>query len=232
MGMAVNTISCMRFANVCYWNAGRQLTLFPIWRPLPTSPLYDRAEHDHPMFLVALHDIPVHFWHGELLSWRKSIVRLLVTSVVNKRLTLGAWSIPDRCTHTPSGGNIKKYMSHVCRMNMESHGGIILTGEKRRIRRKSYPSATLSITNPTWTDPGVNPDLHGERPATNRRAMARPCLLRLDTQLTITRGHACAGRIRLQGTRTVYLCPSVSAEELRLWEGSLRRLGSLVLWGQ
>jgi hypothetical protein len=53
-------------------------------------------------------------------------------------------------------------------MSMESHGEMILTGEKRRIRRKSYPSATLSITNPTWTDPGVNPDLHGERPATNR----------------------------------------------------------------
>jgi hypothetical protein len=25
----------------------------------------------------------------------------------------------------------------------------------------------LSTTNPTWTDPGANPGLHGERPATN-----------------------------------------------------------------
>ena len=39
-----------------------------------------------------------------------------------------------------------------------------LTGENRRTRRKTCPSATLSTTNPTWTDPG----LRGERPATNR----------------------------------------------------------------
>jgi hypothetical protein len=115
MGKAVNAISCMRFANVCYCNAGWQLTLIPIWRPLPTSPLYDRAKHDHPMLLVALQDIPVHFCHGELLYWRKSVVRLYLLplrTAVNKRLTLGAWSIPDRCTHNLSGGNIKKYMSH------------------------------------------------------------------------------------------------------------------------
>jgi hypothetical protein len=29
-------------------------------------------------------------------------------------------------------------------------------------------SATLSTTNPTWADPGSNPGLRGERPATNR----------------------------------------------------------------
>jgi hypothetical protein len=43
-----------------------------------------------------------------------------------------------------------------------------LTGENRSTRRKTCPSATLSTTNPTWTDPGSNPDLRGERPATNR----------------------------------------------------------------
>jgi hypothetical protein len=43
----------------------------------------------------------------------------------------------------------------------------ILTGENRRTRRKTYPSATLSTTNPTWIDPGANPGLRGERPATN-----------------------------------------------------------------
>jgi hypothetical protein len=32
-----------------------------------------------------------------------------------------------------------------------------------RTRRKTCPSATLSTTNPTWTDHG----LHGDRPATN-----------------------------------------------------------------
>jgi hypothetical protein len=33
---------------------------------------------------------------------------------------------------------------------------------------KSCPSATLHITNLTWTDLGRNPGLQDERPATNR----------------------------------------------------------------
>jgi hypothetical protein len=52
-------------------------------------------------------------------------------------------------------------------MSLESYGGMILTGETRRTRRKTCPSATLSTTNPTWIDPGANPDLRSERPATN-----------------------------------------------------------------
>jgi hypothetical protein len=43
----------------------------------------------------------------------------------------------------------------------------ILTGEKRRTRRKTCSNATLSTTNPTWIDPGADSGLHGERPATN-----------------------------------------------------------------
>jgi hypothetical protein len=42
-----------------------------------------------------------------------------------------------------------------------------LTGENRSTRGETYPSATLCTTNPTWTDPGLNPGLRGERPATN-----------------------------------------------------------------
>jgi hypothetical protein len=52
-------------------------------------------------------------------------------------------------------------------MSLESDGGMILTGENRRTRRKTCPSATLSTTNPTWIDPGSNPGLRGERPVTN-----------------------------------------------------------------
>jgi hypothetical protein len=52
-------------------------------------------------------------------------------------------------------------------MSLESDGGMILTGENHRTRRKTCPSATLSTTNPTWIDPGVNPGLRGERPATD-----------------------------------------------------------------
>jgi hypothetical protein len=33
---------------------------------------------------------------------------------------------------------------------------------------KTCPSATLSTTNPTWTDPGSNPGLRGGRSAANR----------------------------------------------------------------
>jgi hypothetical protein len=41
-------------------------------------------------------------------------------------------------------------------------------GKTKELGRKTCPSATLSTTNPTWIDPGANPGLHGERPATNR----------------------------------------------------------------
>jgi hypothetical protein len=40
-----------------------------------------------------------------------------------------------------------------------------LIGENRS--EKTCPNATLSTTNPTWTDPGSNPGLRGERLATN-----------------------------------------------------------------
>jgi hypothetical protein len=45
---------------------------------------------------------------------------------------------------------------------MKRHGGMILTGENEEIKRKTYPCATLSTTNPTWTDPVANPGLCGE----------------------------------------------------------------------
>jgi hypothetical protein len=39
---------------------------------------------------------------------------------------------------------------------------------------KTCPSATLFTTNPTWSDPGSNPGLRGERPATNRPSHGMP----------------------------------------------------------
>jgi hypothetical protein len=54
---------------------------------------------------------------------------------------------------------------------------MILAGENRRTRRKTYPSATLSTTNPTWIDPGANTDLRDERPATNRLSHGTACFL-------------------------------------------------------
>jgi hypothetical protein len=57
-------------------------------------------------------------------------------------------------------------------MSLESDGGMILTGENRRTRRETCPSATLPTTNPTWNDLGANPGLRGERPATNDHGTA------------------------------------------------------------
>jgi hypothetical protein len=54
-----------------------------------------------------------------------------------------------------------------------------LTGENRSTRGKTCPSAALSTTNPTWTDPGSNPGLRGERPATNRLSHGTDCVSRL-----------------------------------------------------
>jgi hypothetical protein len=54
-----------------------------------------------------------------------------------------------------------------------STGGLKLIGENRNTRRKICPTATLSTTNPTWTDPGSNPGLRGERPVTNRLSHGR-----------------------------------------------------------
>jgi hypothetical protein len=52
-------------------------------------------------------------------------------------------------------------------MSVENHGRMILTGENRSTWRKTCPSATLSTTNYTWIDLGVNPGLCVERLATN-----------------------------------------------------------------
>jgi hypothetical protein len=49
-----------------------------------------------------------------------------------------------------------------------------LTGGKVRTRRETCLSATLSSTNPTWTEPGANPGLSCDRPATNRVSKSKP----------------------------------------------------------
>ena len=43
-----------------------------------------------------------------------------------------------------------------------------MTVANRSTRGKPFSSDTLSTTNPTWTGPGSNPGLRGERPVTNR----------------------------------------------------------------
>jgi hypothetical protein len=46
--------------------------------------------------------------------------------------------------------------------------------QKQRTRKETCSIATSSITNPTWTDPGANPGLRCERPATNRLSRLLP----------------------------------------------------------
>jgi hypothetical protein len=43
-----------------------------------------------------------------------------------------------------------------------------LSGKNRSTLGKTCPSVNLSTTNPTWTEPGSNPGLRSEGPATNR----------------------------------------------------------------
>jgi hypothetical protein len=41
-------------------------------------------------------------------------------------------------------------------------------GKTEVLGKKTCPSVTLFTTKPTWTSPGLDPDLRGEKPATNR----------------------------------------------------------------
>ena len=53
---------------------------------------------------------------------------------------------------------------------MEQQWNEIERGKPKYLEKKTCPIATLSTTNPTWTDPGSNPGLRNERPATNRQS--------------------------------------------------------------
>jgi hypothetical protein len=64
-------------------------------------------------------------------------------------------------------GNKWTYCSSVKLILEWSPGGMIMTGENWGTWIKACPSAILSTTNPTWTDPDTNLGLNGERPATN-----------------------------------------------------------------
>jgi hypothetical protein len=47
---------------------------------------------------------------------------------------------------------------------------------KPKYSEKTCPDATLSTTNPTWPDPGLNPGRRGRKPATNRFSYGAACL--------------------------------------------------------
>jgi hypothetical protein len=69
-----------------------------------------------------------------------------------------------------------------------SHVGMIRTREKRRTQRrtcKTCPSATLPTTSPSWTDPGTNPVLHGERLVTDRLSHCTTLAYNIDMGQTL-----------------------------------------------
>ena len=70
-----------------------------------------------------------------------------------------------------------------------------LTGEV--LGGKTCPSATLSTTNPTWTDAGSNPGLRGQRPATNRLSHGTADLSRLLSALNFLFNGSCFARAAL-----------------------------------
>jgi hypothetical protein len=51
---------------------------------------------------------------------------------------------------------------------MEHRWNEIDRGKQKFSGKKTCPISTLSTKNPTWIEPGSNPGLRGERPATNR----------------------------------------------------------------
>jgi hypothetical protein len=61
------------------------------------------------------------------------------------------------CSHCSSRGS---YLS------MESRGGMILQRKTEKTQTETCPISTLS-TYLAWPDRGINPGLHGVRPATN-----------------------------------------------------------------
>jgi hypothetical protein len=55
-------------------------------------------------------------------------------------------------------------------MRLESDCGMLYEywqGKAEELGENICPSVTLYTTNPTWIEPGANPGLGGERPATN-----------------------------------------------------------------
>jgi hypothetical protein len=77
-------------------------------------------------------------------------------------------------------------------MNMEQWWNDIFAGETE-VLGENLPSAALSTTNPTWIDPGANPALRGERPATNRLSL----FFSNESKIKIAkRSNACKVKIR------------------------------------
>jgi hypothetical protein len=105
---------------------------------------------------------------GSTHLWNVGLLQIDYTALYNTR----HWSLCSRRWAEPTSLNCGHYLAHCSSptlyMSMGNRDRIILTWKNWRTRRKICPSTTLSTTNPTWSYPGGNSGLHGERPATNR----------------------------------------------------------------
>jgi hypothetical protein len=66
-----------------------------------------------------------------------------------------------------------------------------LTGINRSTWKKTCSRATMSTTDPIWTDPGSNPSLRRQRPATNglsHGTASAPLVCRLSTRVYVRFG--------------------------------------------
>jgi hypothetical protein len=93
----------------------------------------------------------------------KESVLSTVTVAMGETIFLCNWASRGPFVHPPDDEGIW------------SSGGMMLTGEKQRTQKEICISATLSSTNPTWTDLGVNPGLNGEKLLTNHLSYGMAC---------------------------------------------------------
>jgi hypothetical protein len=99
------------------------------------------------------------------LLWRNQSEHSFWIKLVNKSHNYeGQGQVTEKCFLFDTAVNCYDYISSIihtlntCVDQNESDGWNWGT------QKKTYPSATLSTTNPTWTRLRSNPDLHGKRP--------------------------------------------------------------------
>jgi hypothetical protein len=99
--------------------------------------------------IILRHACPGHLNKQEPLSF--TVLRILSKIQVSTDCCWSWWwgeIMSLNCGHQRAC-----FSSPTWHMSMGSHGGMILTGENWRTRRKKCPRATLPTKNPTWTDP-------------------------------------------------------------------------------
>jgi hypothetical protein len=114
-------------------------------------------------------------------------------------------------------------------VSMDCHGGIILTEENRRTRRKIGPTVTLITTNSTSTEPGAIPSLRGERPAINRlsHGKAYPVSLLASNKFCIFCIYILSSEISPLVSASSWSVLFISNQSLRFWTSGINSLTSL-----